>query len=71
MQTQNAQAKKVERKDFIVSIHRMSSTTLSSEASRKIIIMMCPSAATAIKSQWGREYGFSDGKKLRATIFPL
>ena len=49
MQIQNAHAKKGERKDFIVSIHGMSAATLSSEASRKIIIILCPSAANAIK----------------------
>ena len=60
--------KKVETlKDFVVLIHRMSVPTLSTEASRKIINMMCLSAATAIKLQCGREYGFSDGEKLRVT----
>ena len=29
--------------------------------------MMCLSAATTIELQCGREYGFSDGEKLRAT----
>ena len=52
---------------FVVSIHGMSTPTLSNDLSKKIIDKMCISAAAAVKLQCGREYGFSDGDKLRAT----
>ena len=54
-------------KNFIVSTHRLPIPTLSSEVSKKIIDMMCISAAAAVKLQCGREYGFSTGKELHAT----
>ena len=28
---------------------------------------MCSSFTAPVKQQWGREYGFSDGERLRAT----
>ena len=51
---------------FIVSIHGMSTPTLSSDLSKKIVDKMCISAVAAVKLQCGREYGFSDAEK-RAT----
>ena len=54
-------------KKFVVSIHGMSTPTLSSDLSKKIVDKMCISAAATVKLQCGREYGFADGDKLRAT----
>ena len=51
---------------FIVSIHGMSTPTLSSDLSKRNVDKMCISAASAVKLQCGREYGFSDAEK-RAT----
>lgn len=56
---------------FVVSIHGIPTPTLSSGLSKKIVDMMCTSAAAAIKLQCGREYGFTDGEKLRATNLSL
>ena len=39
--------------------------------SKMIVDMMCTSAAAAIKLQCGREYGFTDGEKSRATNLSL
>ncbi|KAG1667875.1 Cyclin-A2 [Nymphon striatum] len=56
--------------DYIVSIHGMPTPTLSNNLSTKIIEMMCATAASAVKLQCGREYGFSE-VKLRATDLSL
>ena len=53
--------------EFVVRIHRMEEPSLSCELSKEIVNLMCTSAAEAIKLQCGREYGFSDGEKLRAS----
>ena len=53
--------------EFVVRIHRMEEPSLSYELSKEIVNLMCTSAAEAIKLQCGREYGFSDGEKLRAS----
>ena len=52
---------------FIISIHGMPTPTLSDNLSKKIIDMMCVSAAAAVKLQCGREYGFAEGEQIRAT----
>ena len=51
----------------LVSIHGMPVPEISTEVGKEIIGMMCVSAAAAIQRQCGREYGFSNGKYLRAT----
>ena len=51
---------------FTVSVHGMSTPTLSSDLSKRIVDKMCISAATEVKIQYRREYGFSDAEK-RAT----
>ncbi|KAG1652562.1 Anaphase-promoting complex subunit 5 [Nymphon striatum] len=56
--------------EYIVSIHGMPTPTLSNNLSIKIIEMMCVTAASAVKLQCGREYGFSE-VKLRATDLSL
>ncbi|KAG1655098.1 CAAX prenyl protease 2 [Nymphon striatum] len=56
--------------NYIVSIHGMPTPTLSNNLSTKIIAMMCATAASAVKLQCGREYGFSE-VKLRATDLSL
>ncbi|KAG1681420.1 Carbonic anhydrase-related protein 10 [Nymphon striatum] len=56
--------------NYIVSIHGMPTPTLSNNLSTKIIEMMCATAASAVKLQCGREYGFSE-VKLRATDLSL
>ncbi|KAG1652087.1 hypothetical protein GQR58_026544 [Nymphon striatum] len=56
--------------NYIVSIHGMPTPTLSNNLSTKIIEMMCATAASAVKLQCGREYGFSE-VKLRATYLSL
>ncbi|KAG1673895.1 [3-methyl-2-oxobutanoate dehydrogenase [lipoamide]] kinase, mitochondrial [Nymphon striatum] len=56
--------------NYIVSIHSMPTPTLSNNLSTKIIEMMCATAASAVKLQCGREYGFSE-VKLRATDLSL
>ena len=56
--------------NYIVSIHGMSTPVLSNNLSIKILEMMCTSAASVIKLQCGREYGFGDDK-LRATNLSL
>ena len=48
---------------FIVSIHGMSTPTLSSDLSKRIVDKMCISAAAVVKLQCGREYAFSDAEK--------
>ena len=48
---------------LIVSFHGMSTPTLSSDLPKRIADKMCISAATAVKLQCGREYGFSDAEK--------
>ena len=47
--------------DF-VSIHGMSSPILTNNLSTKILKMMYTSAASAVKLQFGREYGFGNDK---------
>ena len=56
--------------NYIVSIHGMSTPVLSNNLSIKILEMMCTSAASVIKLQCGREYGFGHDK-LRATNLSL
>ncbi|KAG1650219.1 hypothetical protein GQR58_028234 [Nymphon striatum] len=56
--------------NYIVSIHSMPTPTLSNNLSTKIIEMMFATAASAVKLQCGREYGFSD-VKLRAADLSL
>ena len=56
---------------FIVSIHGMSTPTLSSDLSKRIVDKMCISAAAAVKLQCGREYGFFDAKKRATDLFTL
>ena len=51
---------------FIVSIHGMSTPTLSSDLSKRIVDKLCISAAASVKLQCGKKYGFSDVEK-RAT----
>ena len=51
---------------FIVSIHGMSTQTLFSNLSKRIVDKMCISTAAAVKLQCGTEYCFSDAEK-RAT----
>ena len=62
----NLSGRKLRQWKILVSIHGMSAITLSSEASRKIIDMMCLYAAATINLQCSREYSFSDEEKLRA-----
>ncbi|KAG1651998.1 ATP-binding cassette sub-family A member 3 [Nymphon striatum] len=56
--------------NYIVSIHGMRTPTLSNNLSTKIIEMMCATAASAVKLQCGKEYGFSE-VKLRAPDLSL
>ena len=56
-------------KDFIASTHRLPIPTLSGEVPKKIIDMMCISAA-AVKLQYGRKGGFSAGEELRRSLKP-
>ena len=46
--------------NYVVSIHGMSSPVLTNNPSAKILKIMCTSAASAVKLQCGREYGFGD-----------
>ena len=48
-------------------MHGISVPEITSELAQNIINRMCSSAAGAVKQQCRREYGFSDGEKLRAT----
>ena len=64
---EDLKAKKVDTlSKFIVSIHGMSTSMLSSDLSKRIVDKMCISAAAAVKLQCGRECGFYDAEK-RAT----
>lgn len=47
-------------------MHGISVPKITSELAQNIINRICSSAAAAVKQQYGREYGFSDGEKLRA-----
>ena len=53
--------------NFVVKMHGISVPEITSELAQNIINRMCSSAAAAVKQKCGREYGFSDGEKLRAT----
>ena len=48
-------------------MHSISVPEISSELAQNIINRIGSSAYAAVKQQCGREYGFSDGEKLRAT----
>ena len=50
--------------NFAVKMHGISVPEITSELAQNIINRMC--SAAAVKQQCGREYGFSDGAKLRA-----
>ena len=64
---EDLKAKKVDTlSKFIVSIHGMSTSMLSSDLSKRIVDKMCISATAAVKLQCGRECGFYDAEK-RAT----
>ena len=56
--------------NYVVSVHGISSPVLTNNLSTKILKMMCTSAASAVKLQCGREYGFGDDKA-RATDLSL
>ena len=51
---------------FVVSIHGMPVTVLSTDVAKEIT-GMCISAAEALKRQCGREHGFAGNGKLQAT----
>ena len=53
---------------LVVSIHGIPTPTLSIDLSKTTVDT---SAAAAIKFQCGREYGFTDGEKSRATNLSL
>ena len=53
--------------NFVVKMHPIFVPEITSELAQNIINRMCSSAAAAVKQKCGREYGFSDGEKLRAT----
>ena len=53
---------------FVVKIHGVPVTELSTDTAKEIIMVMCVSAAEAIQLQCGREYGFSDKPKLATDI---
>ena len=49
----------------------MSTPTLSSDLSKRIVDKMCISAAAAVKLQCGKEYGFSDTEKRETDLSTL